>query len=196
MPSSIHSTDTTLELPRATWPTIQDLQVLPDPTVIPVGSRCIYEHSPTTVFKLTVGAEEEGIMTALAHSVLGPIVLQVHSLVTIAERPHHAGLLLTRQPGQPAASLWSSLTPDQRAAVKTRLCDAPAPVRLLRVAHRRRSHKYGALEVREQPQVGEGLLTHLTKHAGSMYFNASEASAARVCGAALLQMPSYPCFAA
>ena len=119
----IHSRSPSLELPRIVWSTTKGLQVLPDPSVIALESQCIYQHSPTTVFKLG-GTEEEGVMTALAHLVLGRIVPQVLGVVSIADMPKQSGLLLTRQPGKTVVSLWPSLTCEQRAIVKSHLCDA------------------------------------------------------------------------
>ncbi|KAI0729113.1 aminoglycoside phosphotransferase [Fomitopsis betulina] len=113
------------ELPRIHLPTVRDLPVLPNSSPLGlVGSRRIYEHSPTTLLKVGAGDhKEEGVMTALAHSVLGPVVPQVFGLVSIADDPRRTGLLLSRQHGKTAAIIWPSLTTEQRAVVKSRLCD-------------------------------------------------------------------------
>ncbi|KAI0729105.1 aminoglycoside phosphotransferase [Fomitopsis betulina] len=114
------------ELPHITFSTVQDLPVLPNSSAFGlIGSRRIYEHSPTTLLKVGAGEHrEEGVMTALAHSVLGPIVPQVFGTVSIADDPQRTGLLLSRQPGKTVVSLWPSLTTEQRAVVKRHLCDA------------------------------------------------------------------------
>ncbi|KAI0729716.1 hypothetical protein C8Q72DRAFT_827535, partial [Fomitopsis betulina] len=127
------------ELPWITFPTVQDLPVFPNSSPLGlVGSRRIYKHSPATLLKVGAGNhKEEGIMTALAYSVLGPIVPQVFGVASIADDPQRTGLLLlSRQPGKTVVSVWPSLTTEQHTVVKSRLCDALVrmrkyPLRLL-----------------------------------------------------------------
>lgn len=116
------------QLPRETWLTLPSLPLFSGPTVPTVGRR-FFTHSPSTMLKLDTD-DGEGIMTALAHSILGPRVPRVVRLVTLpritsdASTPNRAqqGLVLTHQPGTPLVELWPSLTPPQRQTVKAELC--------------------------------------------------------------------------
>ncbi len=109
------------ELPREHWSSLPKLPLFSGATV----GRRFFKHSPTTILKLETD-EGEGIMTALAHSILGPCVPRVVSIVTVpittsgvsALNRTKQGLVLTHQPGTPLAQLWPSLTPPQREAVK------------------------------------------------------------------------------
>ncbi|OJD10882.1 hypothetical protein AJ78_08224 [Emergomyces pasteurianus Ep9510] len=110
------------------WPTLPSLPPLLGPTVPTIGHR-FFIHSPSTILKL--GTDDgEGIMTALAHSILGPCVPRVVSVVTISSIASNAltptraqqGLVLTQQPGMPLVELWPSLTTSQRQTVKAKLC--------------------------------------------------------------------------
>ncbi|EGX93826.1 Aminoglycoside phosphotransferase [Cordyceps militaris CM01] len=131
------------EPPREHWACLPELPLFSGPTVPTLGRR-FFKHSPTTILKL--GADHgEGIMTALAHFILGPCVPRVISIVTVSvttsgvsgsNRTRH-GLVLTHQPGTPLVQLWPSLTLPQRAAVKAELC------RLLVLMRARRFSYYG-----------------------------------------------------
>ncbi|TFY58373.1 hypothetical protein EVJ58_g6453 [Rhodofomes roseus] len=80
--------------------------------------------------------EREGVMTALARSILGPIVPEVLGVITISNPPpERHGLLLARQPGTPLITLWSSLSPMQRGEVKGRLCDLMLRMRRCRFSY-------------------------------------------------------------
>ncbi|OJD10331.1 hypothetical protein AJ78_08611 [Emergomyces pasteurianus Ep9510] len=116
------------ELFRESWPTLPSLPPLLGPTVPTIGHQ-FFIHSPSTIFKL--GTDDgEGVMTSLAHSILGFCVPRIVSVVTLSSRasdtsmPTRAqqGLVLTRQPGTPLVELWPSLTALQREAVKANLC--------------------------------------------------------------------------
>jgi hypothetical protein len=68
------------ELPQEQWDFLPNLPLLSGPTIPTVGRR-FFKHSPTSILKL--GSDDgEGIMTALAHSILGSCVPRVISIVT------------------------------------------------------------------------------------------------------------------
>ncbi|KAM3516593.1 hypothetical protein NHJ13051_009762 [Beauveria bassiana] len=131
------------QLPREHWAFLPKLPLFSGPTV-PTTGRRFFKHSPTTILKLETD-DGEGIMTALAYSILGPCVPHVVSVVTVptttsgvsALNRTKQGLVLTHQPGTPLAQLWPSLTPPQREAVKAELC------RLLVRMRSRRFSYYG-----------------------------------------------------
>ncbi|OAA52568.1 Aminoglycoside phosphotransferase [Beauveria brongniartii RCEF 3172] len=131
------------QLHREHWASLPQLPRFSGPTVPTIGRR-FFKHSPTTILKL--GTDDgEGIMTALAYSILGPCVPRVISIVTypIAASGDSTlnrtkqGLVLTHLPGTPLVHLWPSLTPPQREAVKAELC------RLLVRMRSRRFSYYG-----------------------------------------------------
>ncbi|KKZ62941.1 hypothetical protein EMCG_02651 [[Emmonsia] crescens] len=117
------------ELCRESWPILLNLPPLLGPTVPTIGHR-FFIHSPSTILKLGTN-DGEGIMTALAHSILGLCVPCVICVITVSSRasdasmptPAKQGLILTRQPGTPLVKLWPSLTALQCEAVKAKLCD-------------------------------------------------------------------------
>ncbi|TWU78495.1 hypothetical protein ED733_008971 [Metarhizium rileyi] len=139
------------QLPREHWDFLPQLPLFSEPTVLITGRR-FFKHSPTTILKLETD-DSEGIMTALAYSILGPCVPRVISIVTFpittsgvsALNRTKQGLVLTHQPGTPLAQLWPSLTPPQREAVKAELCRI-----LVRMRSRRFSY-YG--RPTQQPYV-------------------------------------------
>ncbi|KAI0708560.1 hypothetical protein C8Q76DRAFT_745063 [Earliella scabrosa] len=117
------------EVPRATWCTLPTFPPLLGPTIPTVGRR-FFIHSSTTILKLGVDQGED-VMTSLAHSILGPCVPGVISVVTLtnassdASKPARVqqGLILTRQPGTPLVELWPELSQSQRETIKSHLCD-------------------------------------------------------------------------
>lgn len=132
------------ELPREDWASLPELPEFSGPTVPTLGGRRFYRHSPTTILKL--GTDDgEGIMTALAYSILGPCVPRVVSIVTIPipnsgismSKRTRQGVVVTQLPGTPLVQLWPSLTPAQREAIKAELC------RLLVRMRARRFSYYG-----------------------------------------------------
>ncbi|OAQ96968.1 hypothetical protein LLEC1_07524 [Akanthomyces lecanii] len=131
------------EPPREHWDVLPKFPLLSGPTIPTVGRR-FFEHSPTTILKLATD-DGEGIMTALAYSILGSCVPRVVSIVTLpiksssdsALKRTRKGLILTHRPGTPLVQLWPSLTPPQREAVKAELC------RLLVRMRSRRFFYYG-----------------------------------------------------
>ncbi|TFY58374.1 hypothetical protein EVJ58_g6452 [Rhodofomes roseus] len=120
-----------LDLVRITLPTLPSVPLLSAPSVFNVGARRLYDYSPTAILKM--GTDEgEGVMTALARSILGPVVPEVLGVVTVPHlhpRARH-GLLLARQPGTPLVTIWPSLQPMQRADVKNKLCDLVLRMRM------------------------------------------------------------------
>lgn len=116
-------------LPREHWDSLPELPPFSGPTVPTIG-RQFFKHSSNTLLKLHAD-EGEGILTALAHSIVGQCVPQVISFVTISTGPSQdseapsddrTGLILAYLPGVPLAELWPSLTSSQREAVKSELC--------------------------------------------------------------------------
>ena len=107
-------------LNRETWPSVPSLPLLTGSTIMSVGPK-FYVHSPTTILKIAGRDDGEGIMTALAHSILGPCVPRVVTIVTIPSITRR-GLVLTRKPGTPLSELWPSLSTSQRENVKEKLC--------------------------------------------------------------------------
>ncbi|OJD25239.1 hypothetical protein ACJ73_03397 [Blastomyces percursus] len=98
------------------------------PTVPTIGHQ-FFIHSPSTIFKL--GTDDgEGVMTSLAHSILGFCVPRIVSVVTLSSGASDSsistsaqqGLVLTRQPSTPLVELWPSLIASQRETVKANLC--------------------------------------------------------------------------
>ncbi|KZT65064.1 hypothetical protein DAEQUDRAFT_731794 [Daedalea quercina L-15889] len=133
------------QLPRITWPTLPDMPLLIDEPIFRIGPRCLYSHSPTTILKFGID-EGEGDITALARSIIGPIVPHVLGVVSISDpKEKREGLLLSRQPGTSLDALWPSLSPTQRATVKAKLCEL-----LLRMRRHRFSY-YG--RPGEQPYI-------------------------------------------
>ncbi|EPS95490.1 hypothetical protein FOMPIDRAFT_1019415 [Fomitopsis schrenkii] len=122
MSTGSHELQSWLEIPRITWPTLPDLPVLTNPFILPIGTRHIYIHSPTTLLKWG-RTEEEGIMTSLAHSILGGVVPKVLGVVSISDQPGRTGLILQRQRGTLLVELWPTLSPEKRMIVKDRLRD-------------------------------------------------------------------------
>ncbi|KAJ6188673.1 hypothetical protein N7519_003581 [Penicillium mononematosum] len=69
------------QLPRENWAFLPSLPLFSGPTVPNVG-RQFFIHSPSTILKL--GTDDgEGKMSALAHSILGPCVPRIISVVTL-----------------------------------------------------------------------------------------------------------------
>lgn len=118
------------------WAVLPNLPPLSGPTIPTIGRR-FYKHSPTTILKLGTD-HSEGIMTALAYSILGPCVPRVISIVTVptiisgvtVPSRTNQGLVLTHQPGTPLVELWPILTLGQREFVKSELCRLLVRMRL------------------------------------------------------------------
>ncbi len=107
--------------PQKTWSALPKLPLMTGSTILNIGCRRFFAHSPTTVLK--IGVEVGGdIMTAVAHSILGACVPRVIRVVTVLTSPVLKGIISTRQPGIPLVEIWQLLSELQREAVKSELC--------------------------------------------------------------------------
>ncbi|KAI0658597.1 phosphotransferase enzyme family-domain-containing protein, partial [Cubamyces menziesii] len=105
-----------------TWPTLPAMPLYSHINIFPNVGRKFYNPSPSTILKLRA-SKPEGIMTALAHIVLGPFAPKVVNLITISDLPRQSpALLMTLQPGKTLTELWPELTATQRSVVKANLC--------------------------------------------------------------------------
>ncbi|KAI1798366.1 hypothetical protein LXA43DRAFT_1070347 [Ganoderma leucocontextum] len=108
------------ELPPETWSTLPNLSPLSGSTIPTVQcARRFFIHSPSTILKWGTD-HREGIMTALARSILGSCVPRVVSVVTIPRG---------------ATDLWPSLRPSQRETIKSNLCHLLVPMRAQRFTY-------------------------------------------------------------
>ncbi|TFK86483.1 hypothetical protein K466DRAFT_576349 [Polyporus arcularius HHB13444] len=74
------------EFPQETWSALPKLPLMTGSTILNIGCRRFFAHSPTTVLK--IGVEDgEDIMTAVAHSILGACVPRVIRVVNVQTSP-------------------------------------------------------------------------------------------------------------